>query len=162
MTSIPLTQGKIAIVDEDDYELVSQFRWYAAKDGPRFYVQRNIQLGNGIRKTLKMHTLITGYALVDHINGDGLDNRRINLRSSSNAENSRNSRMKRSNKVGGSKYKGVYWYKANNKWGAIIGFNYHNKFLGLFESQEEAAMAYDKAAVELFGKYAKLNFVESR
>lgn len=159
MPKIALTQGRYAIVDEEDYERVSRFKWYAhrepRKHGPdAFYAQRQ----NG-KKEERMHRVILGLTDpkvdVDHINRDGLDNRRCNLRAVTQSENSRNMESIH----GSSKYKGVGFSKSAQKWQARITKDYKAHYLGLFTSEEDAARAYDAKAMEIFGEFARLNFV---
>jgi hypothetical protein len=151
---IKLTRGKYAIVDPEDYEKLVKYNWFAVKERHTFYVQRN---KNG--KSEKMHRVIMNPPLdllVDHENHNGLDNRKANLRIATHAENSRN-KKKQSSKTS-SRYKGVYLAKWANKWRAAIYHNGKCIQLGYFDSEEEAAKAYDKAARLLFGKFASLNF----
>jgi hypothetical protein len=156
MKEIKLSQGKVALVDDGDFEWLNQWRWAAHKNGYVFYVVRVVYTPTP--KTIQIHRLITNAPkgmVVDHINGDGLDNRRENLRLCTVAENNKNRRRNSNNTSG---YKGVrrdtYKYKAAIK--------SENKLihLGMFSSPEDAARAYDKAAKEIFGKFAKLNFPE--
>lgn len=156
---IPLTQGKVALVDKRDLQRVSQFKWFydkshTAGDGyARTWLQRKHK-----RKSLRMHRFILGVedsrTQVDHINGNTLDNRRSNLRIVSNADNAKNRRISKANTTG---YKGVSYYKARGKYGAYIYSGGKNTFLGLYLTVEEAAAAYDRAAVEHHGKFARTN-----
>jgi len=163
MKTIPLTQGKFAIVDDDDFNWLNQWKWYAAKDGLSWYVCRG-------RLSIKMHREILGLKKgdgkeTDHKNGNGLDNRRCNLRICTRAENVRN--MQKDNNCT-SKYKGVHWQKGEirkgkqykGKWASQIVYNYKHIYLGLFNNEIDAAFAYDKAAKELFGEFVYLNFPE--
>jgi len=111
MKQIPLTQEKIALIDDKDYELVSSYKWYAHKCDEQFYARTNIYK-EGKRTLLSMHQLLTGWKLTDHINGNGLDNRRENLRACTTEQNGRNSKSR----VGISSYKGVSFDKRRNKW----------------------------------------------
>ena len=151
---IPLTQGKVAIVDDEDYERLKGYSWqYNRKRG---YAQR-IAEKNGKRAAVYLHREIMQPPpgmQVDHINGDKLDNRRNNLRIVTNQQNQYNSKSRK----GISKYKGVSWHKTAGKWRAYIGVDGKFKHLGLFTDEKEAALAYDRAARELFGEYAKTNF----
>lgn len=94
---------------------------------------------------------------IDHINGDGKDNRIENLRLTTSQQNNLN---RKALKGTSSKYKGVYWHKLTQKWCSSIKFNRIDRYLGVYVSEEEAARAYDKAARETFGEYARLNFPE--
>jgi hypothetical protein len=148
---IPLTQGKVALVDDEDFERVNRFKWCATKSKYSHYARRTL-------KSISMHRMIisapSGFD-VDHINGNGLDNRRENLRICTRSQNQWNMNNVRK---GSSNYKGVSWNKCALKWAAIIQKNYKTYFLGYFESEIEAAENYDAKARELFGPFAKTNF----
>lgn len=153
---IPLTQGKVALVDDEDAELVLAHRWCASKDRTTFYAMRaSGSRSDGTRKITRLHTFLTGWPLVDHINGNGLDNRRANLRPASHSENLRNQRLSRANTSG---YKGVVWHRASKRWHARIKLNGRTISLKYHATPEDAAHAYDAAAVELHGEFARLNF----
>ena len=156
--TVNLTQDKVAIVDADDFEWLSEFKWYAHERGRTWYARR-AQSG----KTVFMHRAILchhGYDLtageVDHINGNGLDNRKANLQIISHAENIRKSRTQINNKSG---YKGVYWHKRDQRWQAFIEVYNVRKYLGSFKTKIAAALAYDVAAKKYFGTFAKLNLL---
>ena len=154
---IPLTQGKFAIVDAKDYEWLSQYKWYANQDGNNFYAYTFLTKGNK-KKRVFMHRLIMNAPkglCIDHIDINGLNNRRSNLRPCTPAQNVQNSRP-RSN--ASSKYKGVFWNKKNKKWIATIHKGENRTYLGGFDDEIEAALAYDRKAEELFGEFAYLNF----
>lgn len=154
MKRIPLTQGKFAIVDDEDYEWLNQWKWTlnrCGKDGKYLYAGRE---ANG--KQIRMHRQILGLTkndpeMADHINHNGLDNRKCNVRICSNQQNQANSKRKN---VGSSKYLGVRWH--NNKWAASIGKK--RSHIGYYKNEIDAAKAYDKKAKELFGEYAHTNF----
>lgn len=155
MKEIPLTQGKVAIVDDQDYALVSQYKWCAKWNGRHWYSHKSI-VKNGRQYTLFMHRFITDAPTgmqVDHVNGDTLDNRRSNLRLCTPSENQQNRGRPISNSSG---YKGVR--KDGNRWCAAIMVNGKYFHLGSFAEPVEAAHAYDSAARRHFGEYAKTNF----
>lgn len=153
---VPLSRGLVAIVDESDYEHAMQAGpWHAVQSHRTFYARRNIAKPDGRRGAVALHTLLTGWPTVDHINGDGLDNRRTNLRPATNDQNRYNQR-KHSNNTSG--YKGVTWHERSGRWRARIGVAGRKLSLGLYETAEAAARAYDEAAVRYFGDYAALNF----
>lgn len=154
---IPLTQGKVAIVDAADYEWLSQWQWYARYNG-RWYAMRHTPRVNGVQHTVLMHREILDAPDgmdVDHRDSDGLNNSRTNLRLATRSQNKFNSRMSASNTSG---YKGVSWHKRQKKWNAYICVNCKLMHLGSFDSPEDAADAYDKAAIQYHGEFARLNF----
>jgi len=167
---IKLTQDKEALVDDEDYEMLNEHKWYAAKDWSiknkdKFYVQRKSPTGpNGKQKTILMHRVITNAPKgmhVDHINGNPLDNRKENLRVCTPQQNNMNRRKYNNNTSG---YKGVYYQKKpkhmineySKPWRAEI----RRIHIGLYKTKEEAALAYNKKALEVFGEYAQLNDVD--
>jgi hypothetical protein len=159
---IPLTQGKVTIIDAQDAERVLRYKWHAERrHGPKsrtFYAVTTIRKENGKQTGLSMHRFILQLPPrtphVDHRNGDGLDNRRENLRLATPAQNNRNVKISQLNTSG---FKGVSWRKRDHRWRAQIQFNGHVKHLGHFQIKEEAAAIYDKAARELFGEFARPN-----
>ena len=125
---IPLTQGKYAIVDDENYEWLSKHKWYAHREGNTFYALRHTKGKN--RKTLRMHREILGVPEgmeADHRSGDGLDNREINLRICTSQENRFNQRKQEGRS---SNYKGVYWNKRDRKWYAQIRHNGKGAYIG--------------------------------
>ena len=157
MKRIPLTQGKFAIVDDEDFEYLSQFKWCASKNGNRYYAKRSIW-ENGRRFLLPMQNAIMGVphgVIVDHIDQNGLNNTRHNLRVCTRAENNYNKGKQKNNTSG---FKGVS--RDRRKWCAVIWMNRTRKHLGFFSTPEEAARAYDAAARELHGDFACTNFVD--
>lgn len=157
MKEIKLTQGKFAIVDDEDFEELSKHRWYFN----RRYAIRNIALGGGKHAPFYMQAAIMGKREgleIDHRNGDKLDNRRENLRHVTRSQNLQNQRPDR--KGTSSQYKGVCWDKARKKWIVEIRIGGKANNLGRYESEYNAAMAYNEAAARLFGEYARLNIVE--
>jgi len=154
MQRIELSQGLFAIIDDEDYASMSNYNWYF--DG-RSYAVRSVTV-NGKRVKIWMHREILGVSCeVDHINGDGLDNRKCNLRPASHMENMRN---RKPNTVSTSKYRGVYWHKQAKKWRARLRTQGLHLSLGLFENEVSAAVAYDNAALRVFGEFARLNFTK--
>lgn len=152
---IPLTQGKFAIVDAEDYDRLAQHKWCAVRSKDTFYAQR---WSNG--KSVSMHRVIMRAPkglICDHKNHNGLDNRKGNLRLCTNAQNQYNKRPK---KDCSSKYKGVILRRDYKRWRAKIGFKRKRVNLGDFTDEIKAAVAYDDKAIELFGEFAYLNFPE--
>jgi hypothetical protein len=161
---IKLTQGKFAIVDQEDYEKLNAHKWRAhSNHNIAFYAVRMTGYSiNGKRKTIQMHREIMRPAddlFVDHINHDGLDNRKINLRIVTPAQNNYNCRKRKGEHS--SKYKGVSLDKREKRWRADISYKCKRIHLGYFDNEEEAAKAYDEAAKELYGEYAVLNFSQT-
>lgn len=154
---IPLTQGFVALVDEEDVgSILAAGSWYAHRPSrTRVYAMRNMRRSDGSRRPVSMHTFLTAWDFVDHENGNGLDNRRMNLRPASGSENGQNKGIQSNNTSG---FKGVCWHKGARKWTASIKSDGRDRYLGLHLSADLAAMAYDEAARELFGEFARLNF----
>jgi hypothetical protein len=145
---IPLTRGLFATVDAEDYEWLSQYKWHAQRDRrvATFYACRGSR-----GQTIKMHRLIMQPPkgmVVDYVNGNGLDNRRCNLRVCTQEENVRNSRHRAHGK---SRFKGVSPH--GGKWKAMVG----QRYLGVFDDEVEAAKAHDREARKQYGEYAWLN-----
>ena len=159
MKEIKLTQGKVAIVDDEDYEYLRQFKWCARNHrGYTWYAQRFSQTVNGKRRIILMHRYIMDTPdgmETDHINHNGLDNRRENLRICTCAENRRNNRIAENNTTG---YKGV-GYTTDGYIRAQIRCNNKKHHLGHFKTVEAAAKAYNKAALKYHGEFANLNII---
>ncbi len=154
---IALTKGLFALIDAEDFPRVSSWYWSAlVRTGRTAYAMRVER-----RRTIYLHRFIMG-ALpgtdVDHINGNGQDCRKINLRVCTHAENQRN--YSKTSSPTASSFKGVRWDRDRSRWVAWVKLDRKSRFLGRFASEEEAARAYDAAARELFGEFAKPNFPE--
>ena len=158
---IPLTQGQFAIVDDADFEWLNQWKWRATKSRSTYYAIRSVQQ-NGKKAFIYMHRIILSpppSRETDHINHDGLDNRRSNLRPCTRGENRQNSRKQASCS---SRYIGVSWNKAKGNWRAYIMFSGRQHHRGHFDDERAAARAYNIAAREYFGEFAKLNIIEDQ
>jgi hypothetical protein len=162
---IPLSRGMFAIVNVEDYEWLSKYKWFAGTNTrDRDFYARRKGMSNGTRpkiRSIAMHREILNVPdglLVDHINHNTLDNRRANLRPATKQQNSWNQRKKRGNFT--SQYKGVHFNKAMGRWEARLVYNGKDIPLGYFDDEASAAKAYDAKAAELFGEYAALNFPE--
>lgn len=152
---IPLTQGKIAIVDAKDFDWLNRWNWCATciRYGQNAYAIRR----EG-KQIIWMHRQILNChpkAEVDHRNGNTLDNRRQNIRAATHSENAQNREKQRNNSSG---FKGVSWFRRDHKWRARIHLNGEERHIGYFINLAEAAKAYDKEATELHGEFAHLNF----
>ncbi len=144
-----VANGRVALVDENDYPLVSQYRWHCIGD----------YACTKVRKTsVLMHVLIMGVKGIDHIDHDGLNNRRGNLRIATQSQNMANQRTQ--TRFTTSKYKGVTWAVRQNRWKAQIQIDKRNNHLGYFTSEIEAATTYDTAAKEAWGEFAHPNFIK--
>jgi hypothetical protein len=150
---IPLSRGKVAIVDAEDYPGLSKHKWYANRAKRTCYARGTIE-GRHVRMHRQILTAPRGL-VVDHINRNGLDNRKSNLRICTHFQNQQNRRPALNCR---SKYKGVRWSKRDKKFRAGIMHNKKSYYLGMFENEIDAAKAYDKKAKELFGEFAYLNF----
>ena len=155
MQEIPLTQGRVALVDAEDFERLTQWSWCFSHG----YAVRGERLG-GTHRLVYMHRHVLGLkshdgCCVDHVNGNGLDNRRCNLRVATQAENNRNRRATPC------RHKGISFdHRYRRPWRARIMVARRTIELGRFATAEQAARAYDRAAREHFGEFALLNFPE--
>lgn len=133
MKEIKLTQGKVALVDDEDFEYLNQWKWYAARSKNTYYATRRAQSGQPYKQiTIQMHRLLMGLeqgnkAVIDHIDRNGLNNCKVNLRITTLAENNRN---RTSVKGSSSKYLGVHLVKSTGKWSAAIKSNDKTHYLG--------------------------------
>ena len=157
--SISLTKGKAALIDREDEEITRRYSWHITSDhgGRPGYAATVIN-----RRKVGMARLIMGAvgdSVVDHINGNTLDNRKINLRICSQKENSRNKRASISNSSG---YKGVSFDSRDKSYRAYVSVDGRSRRLGGYDTALHAAVAYDEAAKEQYGEFASLNFSPSR
>ena len=167
MKQIPLTRGLFATVDDEDFESLSKHRWFAVSGRGLFYAVRTVRAGRS-KKTIRMHRELLGMPpgllVCDHRNGNSLDNRRENLRCATVSQNAQNTTSSHNQKRGG--FKGVR--HRHGKWSAQYtvpnpaGGRGRIRHLGYFATAEEAARAYDAAAVRAYGEFASLNFPEKR
>lgn len=163
MREILLKNPHILIIDEEEYTSVMKNRWRVFFNGFTFYAVRTVSL-HGHRTTLYMHRELMGLVAkdgkyVDHINRNGLDNRKSNLRIVSPLINTLNRKLQKNNVSG---YRGVSWDNRTGKWRAAIQYNRKHKSKGYYNNLLEAAHAYDRAAIKCFGAEAILNFPEVR
>ncbi len=162
LIEVKLTQGLVTVIDAEDFDLVSQYKWCAHRDGNTHYAVSRRRI-NGRQKTVKLHRIILSAPAgmhVDHIDGNGLDNTRANLRLCTNVENGRNRRKQAGTS---SEFKGVSKLSKGRPpkpWLASIKFDkkIHTR---CFPTEIEAALWYDEMAMEHFGEFAKLNFHNS-
>lgn len=157
MKEIPLTQNKFAIIDDDDWDVVIQYKWYALKQRKKYYAVAHTKKVDGKDTLIGMHRLIMNAPSgveVDHADRDPLNNQRSNLRFATASQQGTNK-----DKIPGcsSKYKGVSWKRDCGLWIAQIRVK-KLIYLGTFKSEIDAAKAYDQAAIKNFGEFAKLNF----
>lgn len=163
---IPLSRGLFAVIDTRYLPIVEPYAWSAWRQrcSTVYYARTCVRLPDGTWKTLYLHKVIAELiglvGPVDHKNGDGLDCRGLNLRPGPQSLNNANKRKTLSKCT--SRYKGVSWYTAYSKWRAKIKVSRATQHLGYFVDEEQAARAYDKAALAAWGEYASLNFPSER
>lgn len=161
MREIPLTQGYVAFVDDEDYERVSQFKWCAlvrSQERTAIYAARNSG-ASGHKTTILMHRFILGCKeRVDHEDRNGLNNQRYNLRTATGSQNCGNQAKKRRAGGSASPFKGVTRYRyAGKNWQVKISENGRQVQVGYFKEECDAALAYNFKAVEVFGEFARFN-----
>lgn len=161
MKQIQLSQGRVALVDDEDFEKLNQYKWCANKIRKTYYATTYW----GIKKSgsyghLTMHRLILnitdGKILIDHRDNNGLNNQKKNLRIATTSQNAMNSGA---NKSGTSKYKGVSRASRGESWQARISKGGKHEYLGYFSNENDAAIAYNKAAIQLHGEFANPNVI---
>jgi hypothetical protein len=163
MRTIQLNKGKVALVSDSDFKALSIHTWRAVLENGTWYAATSLKKANGgdIRKSpIKMHVLLMRERLgplIDHKDCNGLNNQRSNLRAASKSENAANARAHRD---GSSKFKGVTWDKQTSKWRAMIFVKGKAISIGRFQTEEVAAAAYNRAALDHFGEFARLNVFE--
>lgn len=158
MREIKLTRGKVARVSNADFAWLNAYRWYAEKLPTVWYARRKIRRQGGIVRTVSMHQLLAavmGFASPDHADGDGLNNQRKNLRPASQTEQNGNQGLRSNNTSG---FKGVSWNKDCRAWESYVSKGRKRFRLGFFKTATAAARAYDGAAKQLFGEFARTNF----
>lgn len=156
---IPLSRGKVAIIDAIDLELISKFKWHIAIRGARVYAMTWL-CTTTVKRKVYMHRLIMGEppnADIDHRDRDGLNNRRQNLRSATRSQNMANAPKLRRLNGTSSKFRGVSWLPHKQKWLAQIVVAKKQMYVGMFHSEEEAARAWDAESLKHWGEFAVLN-----
>jgi hypothetical protein len=152
--------GRPFYIDREDYPRISEFRWWVSSDGKGLmYV--HTEIGGKKRYLHRLILRAPKSQWVDHMNGDPLDNRKVNLRLATHQQNMFNRRKPRTygRKPTASSFKGVTWDRSRGKYKAQIMKNGVNHYLGHFMNERSAAIAYDQAAIEMFGEFAQTNFV---
>jgi len=154
MRQFKLTRSKTALVDSEDFERINRYIWHAVKGRHTFYAQTNTKQG-----MLLMHRAILSIPSdigIDHKDGNGCNNQKENLRICTRSQNLANMKSH----TGASKYKGVSWDKHNIKWIVQIQIDNQPYFLGRFKVEDDAALAYNVAAIKYFGDFARLNTIK--
>lgn len=160
MKEIPLSQGKVALVDDEDYDrLVAMGKWRAIKGYQTYYAIKNSPRIKGEKRTTYyMHRVIMdcydSKKEIDHCDFDGLNNQKSNIRIATRSDNKSNTRVRKDNVSG---YTGVYPTRNKKKYVAEIKNRLGRKYLGVFEKAEDAALAYNRVAAEMYGEFACLN-----
>jgi len=159
MKRIPLTQGKVAVVDDDEFEELAKYKWYALSRVHTHYAVRK-QRAEARQIMVSMHRVVLDakhWQHIDHVNGNGLDNRRANLRICTRSQNSANCYWHNGKRLltRGIRFKSGRWEAYIRRQGKIL-------YLGRFTFKEQAAKAYDRAAIESFGEFARLNYPQER
>jgi hypothetical protein len=152
MAELILPSGHVVLIDDADLAAVlAAGPWHVHRPRHVWYVRRRLSY----TRYQLLHQLLTAWPMTDHINGDGLDNRRANLRPATLSQNGANARTPKDNSSG---FKGVFWHKARKRWVAAIRLDRRKINLGVFDTPEATARAYDAAAIAAWGEYARPNF----
>ena len=156
MKEIPLTQGFVALVDDEDYDALSRFKWNAlvVPRSDLVYATRSVTIAPGKHRSISMHRQIMGFPLndVDHKDRNGLNCQRYNLRACTTAQNLANQKRRKNNTSGA---KGVDWVKKDKRWRARIEVNGTRLHLGNHKNKSDAQVAYDDAAKKYRGEFAR-------
>lgn len=157
---IPLTQDMWAIVDDEDYETLKKHKWYAYKSGNTYYARRNTWIGKKKQTAIQMHREVMGCGsydgtVVDHINFNGLDNRKENLQVVPHSINIHRRKKQKNNTSG---YVGIYWKKKKKYWEANIRIGHKLVYVGCSKDPAEAAKMRDRAVLNVYHENAILNF----
>ncbi len=156
---IYLGEDEWTILDQQDYYRFGNLKWTISGNGKKFYATRFLKIAPGKTKTLRLHREIMNAPadlLVDHINSDPLDNRRANLRLATHSQNTCNRQI--IEPKGSSRFRGVQFRKRRGKWVAVTYKDKKMIWIGTFDSEIDAAKAYDEAAIKYHGEFARLNF----
>lgn len=156
MKKIKLTQGKVALVDDEDYEKLNKYSWSTNRSYDTYYARCFV--GGRIKNYMQHRILSPSLGMeIDHIDRNGLNNQKRNLRICTHSQNLMNQRHRIDCT---SKYKGVCWDKGRRRWKGRIAIDGVTINLGRFESEEDAALAYNNAAIKYFGEFARPNIIE--
>lgn len=155
MKEIKLTLGQVAVIDDEDFDKISHLKWRAQKARNGFYATANLNNKDVIQMQNMIITNVPEGKMVDHRDRNGLNNQKDNLRICTPSQNGANRTP-----WGKSKYLGVSRKGARNKWRAFIGVEGVNKYIGTFDSEEQAAIAYNEAAIKYKGEFANLNVIQ--
>lgn len=151
-----LPNGMVAQVDDEDYDAVAAHNWHARRRGHVFYVRRNVRRPDGAKTKQYLHRFVMGPGrAIDHVDGNGLNNQKSNLRFATDSQNQANRHHLPPTKS--SRFRGVTYHRGINRWQASIKVRGQSIYLGCFESETDAAAAYDRAALTHFGEFARTN-----
>jgi hypothetical protein len=156
---IQLTQGQVAIVDDDMYDYLNQWKWCVNNCNGKLYAVRSLSIPKK-RKIIYMHRFIVkndSEMHTDHCNGNTLDNRKINLRICTNSQNLMNQKIHKNNKSG---YKGIYFNKRTNRFDVYISIDKKQRRVGVYKDVKDAIKNYNEAAIKYYGEFANLNKID--